>query len=296
MQDMDISSLVVGSPPPIFDPNYNLPPPWEFEHLKEASESGDIDQVRKLSKSDKLSTNDLVYALTLAQQHGHMNVAAYLLDCGVPVQNYHVESAILSTDYQFLRLFLANSYDINEPITWNTPSLLIRSFHNQELCEWLLEHGADPNVRCALDITPLSIAVQEAPFDVIKLLFKHKSSIEYGQLLHYAVRRNTPDYLEVLNFILDKHPSINQVMFENNPTSYDLQKPFGIGTRLHEAVELGKVDVVETLLARGADPAVRDARGESAVDKAERNGISAIVDRLRHRGSVASESDQCHSV
>lgn len=97
----------------------------ELEHLKEASESGDIHQVQQLSKSDKISTVDLVYALTLAQQHGHANVAAYLLDCGVPVRNYHVESAVLSMDYQFLSLFLASGYNINEPITWNTPSLLM---------------------------------------------------------------------------------------------------------------------------------------------------------------------------
>lgn len=138
-------------------------------------------------------------------------------------------------------------------------------------------------------IFPLSVAVQEASFDIIKLLFEHEGSVEYGQLLHYAVRRSIADYLEVLGFILDKRPSINQVMFENHPTSYQLQKPFGIGTPLHEAVELGKVDVVDALLARGADPAVRDARGESAIEKAERNGMSAIVDRLRNRDSVASE-------
>lgn len=84
---------------------------------------------------------------------------------------------------------------------------------------------------------------------------------------------------------------MNQVMFENHPASYNLQKPFGIGTPLHEAVELDKVDVVEALLNRGADPAVRDARGESAIDKAERNGLSAIVDLFRSCASVTSESD-----
>ncbi|KAJ6148996.1 hypothetical protein N7471_000195 [Penicillium samsonianum] len=152
-----------------------------------------------------------------------MNVAAYILDCGVPVRNYHVESAILSTDYQSLSLVMANGYNINQPISWNIPSLLI-----QGLCEWLLEHDADPNAQCVLDITPLSIAVQEAPFEVIKLLFENNSSIEYGQLLHYAVRRSNVDYLEVLEFIFDKRPSINQVIFENHPTSYDLRKPFGI--------------------------------------------------------------------
>ncbi|KAJ5503923.1 hypothetical protein N7463_006797 [Penicillium fimorum] len=60
-------------------------------------------------------------------------------------------------------------------------------------------------------------------------------------------------------------------MFENHLTAYDLQKPFGIGTPFREVVGLGKVDVIETLLARGADPAVQDIKGESAIDKAECN-------------------------
>lgn len=158
-----------------------------------------------------------------------------------------------------------------------------RSYHNEEICEWLLERGADPNAQCVLDITPLSIAVQEASFDIIKLLFKHGGSIQYGQLLHYAIRRRSADHLAVLGFILDKGPSINQVMFENHPPSYELQKPFGIGTPLHEAVELGNVDVVDALLTRGADPAVRDVRGESAIEKAERHGLSAIIGRLKAR-------------
>lgn len=80
-------------------------------------------------------------------------------------------------------------------------------------------------------------------------------------------------------------------MFENHPASYNLKKPFGIGTPLHEAVELNKVDVVKALLNKGADPAIRDARGASAIDKAERNGLSAIVDLLRSWGSATSESD-----
>lgn len=113
-------------------------------------------------------------------------------------------------------------------------------------------------------------------------LFDRGGSIEHGQLLHYAVRREHPDYLEVLQLILDKGcPQINQVMCENCRQSYELQKAFGMGTPLHEAAALGKLDVVTVLLAKGADPAIEDPRGETALDRAERSNRTVVVECLR---------------
>lgn len=66
-------------------------------------------------------------------------------------------------------------------------SIRSQSFHTPDLCEWLLNRGADPNAQRVLDLTTPSVAVQEASFDIIKLLFKYGGSIEYGQLLDTAV-------------------------------------------------------------------------------------------------------------
>lgn len=69
-------------------------------------------------------------------------------------------------------------------------------------------------------------------------------------------------------------------MFENDRASYELQKYFGIGTPLHEAVVIGRIDVIDALLARGTDPNVKDFHGKSAIEKAERDGKTNIVERL----------------
>ena len=124
------------------------------------------------------------------------------------------------------------------------------------------------------------MAVYEAPFAIIKLLFDHGGSIKHGQLLHYAVRRNHPDRLEVLRFIINKGPPINNVMYQDRLDCYDQFKYFGIGTPLHEAAEEGKLDMVELLIAEGADPLVRDASGELAIKRARRAGHNAVVKRL----------------
>ncbi|KZF22306.1 ankyrin [Xylona heveae TC161] len=156
-----------------------------------------------------------------------------------------------------------------------------RSFDDEKLCRWLLERGADPNAPCVLDLTPLSVAVQIASFGIIALLFEHGGSIDHGQLLHYAVRRDLKDCIDVLAFVLDRGAPINQIMYENSPASYELQKPFGIGTPLHEAARLGKLDVVDLLLARGADPTRRDVRRQLPVDIAECYNNNEVAERLR---------------
>ena len=142
---------------------------------------------------------------------------------------------------------------------------------------WFLAHGADPNAECGLDLTPLSVAVAEGPFAIIELLLDPGGSTRYGQLLHYAVRRNQADHLEVIKFIISKGIPINDLMYQNRLDCYDQYTDFGIGTPLHEAAEEGKQDIVELLLAEGADPLIMDANGELAIDRAQRAGHSAVV-------------------
>ena len=62
----------------------------------------------------------------------------------------------------------------------------VSALNDQKLTGWFLNQGADPNAECGsgLDLTPLSIAVADAPFAVISLLFDRGGSIEHGQLLH----------------------------------------------------------------------------------------------------------------
>lgn len=152
--------------------------------------------------------------------------------------------------------------------------------NDTNLTLWFLAHGANPNAECGLDFTPLSVAVFEAPFAIIKLLFDRGGSTKHGQLLHYAVRRNHADRVEVLKFIISKGVSINDLMYQNRLDCYEQLKYFGIGTPLHEAAEQGKQDVVELLLAEGADPLIKDAKGELAIERAQRAGRSAVVKQL----------------
>jgi hypothetical protein len=126
MEVTDISALVDGNPPTIFNPNYSGPNhPGEIAQLQKASESGNRHDVRELSSSGKFTKDQLVCALTSAERNGHANVVSYLLSIGVSAQPFHVEDAIRSSDYDRLSLFLTNGYEINKQTNWNTPSLLM---------------------------------------------------------------------------------------------------------------------------------------------------------------------------
>lgn len=135
------------------------------------------------------------------------------------------------------------------------------------LTEWFLDHGADPNAACVLDITPLSAAVEAAPIAVIELLFSHGGSITTGQLLHYAVRRNLPDHRAVVELILNKGAPVNRIMYQDLHCYY-LQRAFALGTPLHEAAALGKLETVKLLLERGASPLIRDSLGDTPRERA----------------------------
>ena len=123
------------------------------------------------------------------------------------------------------------------------------------------------------------------------MLFEYGGSIKSGQLLHYAVRRDLPDYLQVLDFILSKDPPINNVMYQEHMDSYLQPRAFALGTPLHEAAEKGKLDVVRVLIEHGAQPLIKDSRGETPQQRAARArcySVLAYLDLVATRTSWPS--------
>jgi len=55
-------------------------------------------------------------------------------------------------------------------------------------------------------------------------------------------------------------------------------------TPLHSAVERGQADIVELLVAKGADVTAKDRQGRTALTIAERKGHTEIVELLRKHG------------
>jgi ankyrin repeat protein len=69
-------------------------------------------------------------------------------------------------------------------------------------------------------------------------------------------------------------------MYQEDPTSYYQQRVFALGTPLHSAARLGRLDICRILVAKGADVRIRDSRGEIPLQRAEKGGWMAVIDFL----------------
>lgn len=55
----------------------------------------------------------------------------------------------------------------------------------------------------------------------------------------------------------------------------------GLGTVLHRASELGKVDLVRYLVGEGVDPSITDANGRTALECAGRLNQREVIQELQ---------------
>lgn len=143
---------------------------------------------------------------------------------------------------------------------------------------WLLDHGADPNRRCVIDLTPLSLAVESGPISVIYLMLDYGGDIRIGQLLHHAIERQS-DTIEVLKILIEKGAPINSTVYDDH-ASWALFHFMGLGTALHKAAEMGKVDVVRYLISEGANCDIKDANGRIAMDCAQISNNRQVIEVL----------------
>lgn len=293
------------------------PPPPDFdqrEAIEKAAKEGDLstvqrilDQVRGTPAGDYWIPRQWP-SLYDAVANCHSAVVEYLLSQGTPPEVHLAKYAAENNDKTTLELLLRYGWDINEELAWSLPPVLgsvtTRSIisnypsnsnrfvlENIDLVTWFLSHSADPNARCVLDITPLSYAVNSAPFEVIKTLFAHGGSINKGQLLHFAASRKLSDRLEVMAYLVNKGAPINDIMYQHDLPSTNLQEPIGLGTPLHVAARVGNLDVIRFLLEKGADLNIVDSRGQTVLDDAEFSKQQEVVDFLRRILTEGSHTD-----
>lgn len=159
---------------------------------------------------------------------------------------------------------------------------------DERTVSWFIANGAKGDAGCAMDITPLSFAVQNAPLWAIKMLLEPLSSVRNGQLLHYAASRNLNDSGEICRYILQRCGdsfSVNDIMYRDHPYSYESLKVIGLGSPLHEAARDGRPEAALVLLEHGVDPMVLDSNGRTALEVATLHGNEAVAQCLKHRAA-----------
>ncbi|KAK0278436.1 hypothetical protein LTR35_009175 [Friedmanniomyces endolithicus] len=241
----------------------------------------------RIRNADGAYSRRLQYCLLRAVQSENDSLVREILSRGVRVSKETLKAAIRVKALPLLSSFRESGWDINEPLgPWQPPCLSL-CIHDPELVTWFLQNGADPDRRCEIDLTPLSTAVEAAPLEIIDLMLASSEQVGHGQLLHYAVRREAKDRLEVLRLVLSRGARIDHVMYENDLKSYHMQKAFGLGTALHEAARLSRIDVIEVLAAKGANPLVEDSLGRTPLQVAELLENRAAAEVLRRISAMA---------
>lgn len=158
------------------------------------------------------------------------------------------------------------------------------------MVEWFIFHGADPNKRCAVDVTPLSKAATKAPVSTIKFLLDNGGDVSKGCLLHYAIYRED-DCVDTLKLLLSYKADINYVMYdpEKDGASFAMMPFVDTGTPLHAAIDQENSRAVECLLQHGADVNKLDLQKRSSLDLAKSKNHLDIL-RLVENYSFKSPS------
>ncbi|PKY07956.1 putative hspc200 [Aspergillus campestris IBT 28561] len=205
------------------------------------------------------------------------------LDRGLPMDPLYALEAVEVQGKDTLEVFLEKGWDINQSVSELRPPVLGYAITDEEITTWLLNHGADPNQQCIIDLTPLSLAVESASISVIQLMFRHGGDVRKGQLLHHAVERCS-DNIPVLKLLIANGADINSTMYEGHYSSRALFCFMPRGTALHKAAGFGKVDVVRYLVDEGVDLSIRDANGRTALEYARMLDQGEVV-RVLEGGS-----------
>ena len=135
------------------------------------------------------------------------------------------------------------------------------------LVEWFLTHGACPNApaNASLHFTPLTEAAGRASLDIIRLLVAHGADVTRGNHLLVLAESPAPNRVEALHFLVAKGALVNGA---RTPSA---------STPLQKAVWYRKPELARALMALGANPSLKDARGRTAFDIANEIGSEEMV-------------------
>ena len=224
-----------------------------------AARTGDVARVKELLEQNRrlLSARDWLgnTALILAVNSGQQAVADLLFSAGVQ-PDIHEAAAIGQTDRVAVLLrenaSLLNSYSVEG----FTPLGLAAHFGHSETTRFLLDQGANPSAvaRHALQVTPLHSALFGRQVETALLL------IEYGSDVN--AKRGGKGW------------------------------PRSGWTALHYVAGYGFVELIEPLLARGADLGAVDDAGCTPLRVAIENHQDLAADLLRQKGAQEERSKE----
>jgi ankyrin repeat protein len=254
----------------------------------------------------------------LAREYGFAGWSA--LKAGLEERGPHSEGAAAAPLAQLIEaasagdaprvatLLDANPGIINERGGSGTRTALhfAASARREDVVRILLEHGADPNIRCEGDAaTPLHFAAEHGDMGIIRLLIEHGADpVGYGdyhelEVIGWATcfgkgAREVVDYLlthgarhTIFSAVAVGAVEVIHALAAASPTDLDRRMDLTNHRRrpLHLAVVKQQPRALDALLELGADTEALDESGMTALDQAALMGETAMAERLLERGA-----------
>jgi len=168
-----------------------------------------------------------------------------------------------------------------------TPLHLAAGSGHKDVAELLLAKGADVNAINNGGVTPLYMSYQKGRIDVVELLRRHGGTGEIDWNLVGIMNQSD------LFLVVTEAGDIVKIsdMLKDNPKLVYCRNKMG-NTPLHLAMNMGYIDIVKLLLAKGADVNARDSYSSTPLHYAAKSGRKDIAELLLAKGAEVNAKDR----
>ncbi|KAL9622804.1 MAG: hypothetical protein Q9160_002923 [Pyrenula sp. 1 TL-2023] len=216
-------------------------------------------------------------------------IASYLVTQGTEMQGYITNAAVKTAAIETLKTFMELGWDVNadDPVH-GTALISAINRQNKALVLWLLDQGANPNLRCfkermnvmtnksisgtPVSSRPLDFAASSGQLNIFDLLIDRGAELDACNALHYAaadISREGGRRLLTVEFLLEKGMDVNKIELENDEQWLKQYRRLR-GTPLHYAAKWGSIPMTTHLISKGAQRDALDSdRDGTPLDWAE---------------------------
>lgn len=218
-------------------------------------------------------------AFNIALKIGDLKSVEIFIKYGLIINDYYDIPLIKASEVgniDIVKFLVEHGAEVNIKDPWDTtPIYAACRERNLEVVKYLIEEGANINKKINSGWTPLHTAVYNGDFQIVKLLLEKGAYTDVysgGPIIHLSIKST---HTEILRLLLDYNANVNVINESDVPL-------------LHYAVERGGEDIIKMLILAGADINREDDNGLKASEVTDNKNIIQILNTGKFKWSKSS--------